>query len=249
MNEVVLEGRVGNTVGADGAKPRYLRPKDSATILVLDRSPSGVRVLMGRRPGKDAFMPAAYVFPGGRVDPGDGRAFAAGELDPVVVERLMDRMRPRPSAARARALALCAIRETAEESGYLLGRSGVSLPANSAPDWQPFVAAGVSPDLSPLRVLGRAITPPGRVRRFDSRFFVVFADAIAVRPEGIAGSGELENIVWPTLDEANALELPRITRAIINDLKQRLVVDPTLAPEGPATFYRPVKGSFVREAM
>ncbi|ODN70018.1 NUDIX hydrolase [Methylobrevis pamukkalensis] len=244
-----MEGRTGNRVGADGQRPGYLRPKDAATILILDRTLSGVRVLMGRRPSRDAFMPAAYVFPGGRVDPTDGRAFAANELDPVERDRLLDRMRPRPSLRKARALALCALRETAEETGYLLGRTGMELPASVHPDWEPFQAARIVPDLSPLRVVARAITPPGRVRRFDSRFFAVFADVIAVRPEGIAGTGELEDVVWPTLDEADGLELPRITRSVIDDLKRRLIDDPALSPGGPATFYRPIGDEFVREPM
>ncbi|SON55601.1 NUDIX domain protein [Hartmannibacter diazotrophicus] len=244
-----MHGRTGNRTGANGEKPGYLRPKDAATILILDKTLSGIRVLMGRRPAKDAFMPAAYVFPGGRVDPTDGRAFAASELDPIVRDRLMDRMRPKPSAARARGLALCALRETAEETGYLIGKSETDLARVVCEDWAPFRDARVAPDLGALRLLARAITPPGRVRRFDSRFFVVWADAIALAPDGVAGTGELENIAWPTLDEADDLELPRITRSVIHDLKNRLVKDPALSPGGPAVFYRPVGETFVHETL
>ncbi len=246
---VALDGRFGNRANADGSRPGYIRPKDAATILILDRSLSGIRVLMGRRAAKDAFMPAAYVFPGGRVDAEDGLAEAAGELDPVIETRLLDRMRPKPSRRRARALALCAIRETAEETGILLGRGGRDHEKPVTGDWQVFREARVVPDLSGLRLLARAITPPGRVRRFDSRFFVTFADAIALAPQATLGSGELEDIVWPTLAEADGLDLPRITRAVIADLVARLDSDPTLAPEGPATFYRPAGDGFVREAI
>ena len=47
-----------------------LRPKDAATLLVLDRRDDGNhRVLMGRRHMRHRFMPGMFVFPGGRGAP------------------------------------------------------------------------------------------------------------------------------------------------------------------------------------
>ena len=47
-----------------------LRPKDAATLLVLDRRDDGNhRVLMGRRHMRHRFMPGMFVFPGGRGGP------------------------------------------------------------------------------------------------------------------------------------------------------------------------------------
>ena len=49
-------------------------PHPAATVLLLreDAGPSRFSVFMVRRSMKSSFMPGAYVFPGGRVDPEDG---------------------------------------------------------------------------------------------------------------------------------------------------------------------------------
>jgi len=51
----------------------YVRPRDAATLILIDRSGERPRVLVGRRHDKVVFMPGKYVFPGGRVDPTDHR--------------------------------------------------------------------------------------------------------------------------------------------------------------------------------
>ena len=95
-------------------------PKDAATLILIDRTRKTPKLLMGRRHEGHKFMPGKYVFPGGRIEAWDRRMVAAGALDPKVEERLMARVQ-RPTASRARALALAAIRETFEETGLLLG--------------------------------------------------------------------------------------------------------------------------------
>ncbi len=147
---------------ADGtAAParKALVPKDAATLLVLDRTLSGVHVLMGKRRDDLAFNPGAYVFPGGRVDDSDGTVSAAVDLPDGLRERLLDRMRPRPSQRRARALVVAALRETAEETGYLVGRSGSGFAKAPPAVFSPFVDNGVGLDLSLVTLVGRAITP------------------------------------------------------------------------------------------
>ena len=52
-------------------RPATMRPRDAASIMLLDRVGGRVRVLMGRRHSAHAFMPDLYVFPGGRRDTGD----------------------------------------------------------------------------------------------------------------------------------------------------------------------------------
>ena len=68
-----------------------------------------------------------------------------------------------------------------------------------------FTEAGVAPDLkAPVHFVARAITPPGRTKRFDTRFFAVDAGAIAVRREGVVGPDtELTELVWLPIDEAS----------------------------------------------
>src|ERR1700742_1731526 len=93
-----------------------LRPKDAATLILVRRDKDGPRILMGQRHGNMAFMANKYVFPGGRVDPVDQRIAVGGNLRPHVEARLTKDI----NAARARALALAAIRETFEEAGVLV---------------------------------------------------------------------------------------------------------------------------------
>jgi 8-oxo-dGTP pyrophosphatase MutT (NUDIX family) len=97
-----------------------VRPRDAATMIIIDRAGTSPKVLVGRRHAGHKFMPGKFVFPGGRVEPLDGRMPSATSLEPQVEARLM-RATSRPSAVKARAFVLAAIRETFEETGILLG--------------------------------------------------------------------------------------------------------------------------------
>src|SRR3977135_3838023 len=97
------------------------RWRDAATLILVDRSEAMPKVLLGRRHAGHKFLPGRFVFPGGRVEPSDGRMPVGAPLDPGVEARLLQRVR-RPSATKARAFALAAIRETFEETGLLIGR-------------------------------------------------------------------------------------------------------------------------------
>ncbi len=191
-----------------------IRPRDAATLLVIRRDGPRPRVLMGRRVRGHAFMPDKWVFPGGRIHPGDFRVRAASELDPATAAALARTC----AAARARALAATAIRETFEETGLIVGRPGTA--ATRSAEWRDFLATGHLPDLAPLRFVARAITPPARTRRFDARFFTVAADHLVSLDPG-PGSGELDEIAWFDWDAAAALDLPSITRAILAEVAAR----------------------------
>jgi 8-oxo-dGTP pyrophosphatase MutT (NUDIX family) len=194
------------------------RPRDAATLIIVRRDGAQPRVLLGRRHGGHAFMPNKFVFPGGRLDAADCRMAVAHDLAPATLARLVSRMRGRSSAARARGLALAAVRETFEEVGLIAGRPGTASGPSSA--WTSFTATGHVPDLSELRLVMRAITPPGRTRRFDSRFFLADAARLANldRPHH-SGSGELLEVHWFSFAEALALDLPIITRDVLGRLK------------------------------
>ena len=52
-------------------KTKTLKPRDAATLIIVDSSSGEPKVLLGRRRMDMVFMPGRYVFPGGRVDPAD----------------------------------------------------------------------------------------------------------------------------------------------------------------------------------
>ena len=154
---------------------------------------------MGKRHPGQRFMPGKFVFPGGRIEPGDRSMTVAGALHPRAEQALMARV-ARPSAGRSRALALAAIRETFEETGLLLGSKDYGGPTGAPESWAAFQERGVFPDLEALHFIGRAITPPKRVKRFDTRFFAADRTAIADEVEGVVGpDSELVELAWVTI--------------------------------------------------
>ncbi|KXF77641.1 hypothetical protein ATN84_09835 [Paramesorhizobium deserti] len=234
------------------AKKLPLRPRDAASLILVDREGKDFRVLMGRRHMGHVFMPGKFVFPGGRADPADGDIPAAAELVGPDEQKLMAGMGARPTRRRARALALCAIRETYEEAGLFLGSpvGNGTKPASSHPDWEAFSARSLAPDLSALRYAARAITPPGNIRRFDTRFFIAFRDAIADHlPEGTGPSGELEELCWLSFADACSLDLPSITLTILRETEAQLRDSPALSPGLPVVQYKMRYGRFVREVI
>src|SRR5262245_26869518 len=90
-----------NEAARDLSSP-VVRPKDAATLILVDRSGSRPKVLLGRRHANHKFMPGKFVFPGGRVEAVDRRMANATHLDPQVEDRLM-RAVVRPNARHARA--------------------------------------------------------------------------------------------------------------------------------------------------
>ncbi len=224
------------------------RPKDAATMMILDRSGARPKVLMGKRHASHKFMPGKYVFPGGRVDAGDRQMVATGAVPQICEDRLGKRCL-RPSAGKARALAMAAIRETFEETGLLFGSAEYGAPENPPPGvWSEFAAKGIFPDLGAVTFVARAITPPRRPKRFDTRFFTVDASAVADKVEGIIGpDSELVDLVSVTFEEARELDLPTITKVIIAEVEERLKNG--VAPHLPVPFYWEKRGSFVRELI
>lgn len=226
------------------------RPRDAATLMILDRDTAGEpRVLMGRRHMRHRFMPGKFVFPGGRIDPADSRIATASDYEPKVRERLMHAMKGPRTEARARAFAVAAMRETYEEAGVFVGRKAEA-PWKAPKDFAAFGERGIHVDLAPVRLIARAITPPRRPRRFDTRFLAVWADQICDRlPEGTGPTGELEDLHWLSLEEAKALELPTITLTIIEELQMRLREDKELDPATEIPFYQWRRDRFTREMV
>jgi 8-oxo-dGTP pyrophosphatase MutT (NUDIX family) len=225
-----------------------LRPRDAATLILLERSAGTTKVLFGRRHANHKFMPGKFVFPGGRVEASDRRMRIATPLTSIVEEKLNARAR-RPSPHLGRALALAAIRETYEETGLALGLAGgATALAAPAGAWSRFAAANVAPALDGVDFLARAITPPGRPRRFDTRFLVADATHIARREEGIISpEAELVELVWMALAEASALDLPSITRVVLDELAAAMKTG--MDPGRPRPFFYLRHGVWRRDEL
>jgi len=213
-----------------------LRPRDAATLILVRRDPPEPRVLMGRRAEGHVFMASKWVFPGGRIDRADFRAPCASELRPEVAAAVGRAAPP----ARARALALAAVRETFEETGLLLAKPAPPRPA--AGPWRDFLARGALPDLEALDYVARAITPPGRSRRFDARFFMADAARLMHLDPEPGAEMELDEIAWISLEETRGLDLPQITRFVLGELTDRL-----RDPGRPPPVVRMVRGRHVIE--
>ena len=225
----------------------YFRPKDAATLILVDRSAATPKVLVGKRHDKVVFMPGKFVFPGGRVDKADNRIPVAAPI-PAALEANLLKGSPKITASRARALTVAAIREACEETGLCLGRKGGDAAKLDGP-WKPFSEAGLLPDPSGLFLIARAITPPGRIRRFDTRFFTADASAIAHRVEGVIhAEAELVELVWVELGSKPLADLHPMTRNVLNELEKRLATGP-LNHDAPVPFFHFYDGKMQKDVL
>jgi 8-oxo-dGTP pyrophosphatase MutT (NUDIX family) len=232
----------------DNSHP-YFRPRDAATLILIDRNGPKPKVLVGRRHDKVVFMPGKFVFPGGRVDKSDNRIPVAAPI-PAALEANLMRGRPKTEPSRARALAIAAIREACEETGLCLGRrddSGRTAKLDGV--WKPFADAGLLPDPSGLFLIARAITPPGRVRRFDTRFFSAEASAINHRiPDVVHADAELVELVWVEIGSEPLAAAHNMTKAVLRELDKRLAAGP-LRHDTPLPFFHYYGGAMRMDTL
>ena len=174
----------------EAPRPRAVRARHAASLLVLRLTGGEPEVLMGMRGHKHRFMPNRLVFPGGAVDRADLTAPCASKLSPHT-ERLL---RKSANAHLAHGIGAAAARELMEETGLSLG---------------------TPPSLDGLEFLARAVTPPSNPIRFNARFLVVNADRVS---GSLGGDGELDNLRFYGLHEAMALDLALPTRRVMERL-------------------------------
>jgi len=205
-------------------------PRDAATVVVVRESTAQPEVLLMQRAERGDHNSGAWVFPGGLVDPGDRKAgaWAAGMTD----ERASALLGVEGGGL---AFFIAAIRECFEESGILFaqdehgavasleGEPGALLAAlrheleNGACDMGQ-VCRRFSLRLVPeqLHYIGHWLTPVGRAKRFDTRFFLALAPA---RQIAIHDASETLDHVWITpaaaLSSGNARRLMTPTRAML----------------------------------
>src|ERR1700744_6274841 len=83
----------------------YYRPKDAATLILVDRSAATPKVLVGKRHDKVVLMPGKFGFPGGGVDKADNRVPVVASI-PKELEENLKKGSPKINAARAKSLAV-----------------------------------------------------------------------------------------------------------------------------------------------
>jgi 8-oxo-dGTP pyrophosphatase MutT (NUDIX family) len=221
-------------------------PKDAATLILVDHSGKAPRVLMGKRHHAHKFMPGKYVFPGGRLDAADRAIKPIDDLREACARRLGQSV-VKWTEGRGRALALASIRETAEETGLLIGKTDENGVTSKAAAWSPFVSKKIRPSLSALTFVARAITPPKRPKRFDTRFFLADRSSIGGEIAGIVTADtELVSLDWLTFDDALQVELPNITKVVLKDIAERLKQGEIARP---APFYYFRNGGFQRKLL
>ncbi len=192
--------------------------RDAATVILMRDATTTPRVLMGQRGAKAAFMPNKFVFPGGAIDADDAQVALQTGLNATCSERLCQQADP----ALAPALIAGAIREIWEETGLLLGEKG-DWPGPAPPDWKTFSETGHRPSAEGFRFVFRAITPPGRPRRFDARFFLVDADRIKSDLDDFSrAEDELSLLQWIPLTQARQFNLPFITEVVLAEVQALL---------------------------
>lgn len=191
--------------------------RNAATVIVLRDRLGDPSILMGQRGAKAAFMPNKFVFPGGAVDPADAEIPLASPVPDLCADRLSQQS----EAGLQNALAAAAIRELWEETGLVLGQPG-TWPGAAPADWQSFANMGFVPAASALQFVFRAVTPPGRPRRFDARFFLVDADAIQGDLDDFThASDELSHLQWVKIRQAREYDLPFITEVVLAEIAAR----------------------------
>jgi 8-oxo-dGTP pyrophosphatase MutT (NUDIX family) len=174
--------------------------RDAATVVLLRDGADGVQAWLLTRVARMAFAAGMTVFPGGRVEESDATL-------PWVA--------PAPAEA---ALVGAAVRETFEETGVLLGVSGLDLGSARADveagrvDFASLLRShGAAIDASGLHSWSRWVTPDGEPRRYDTRFFVAALPAGAV-PAAV--TSEAARAGWLGVDVALA-EHERGERAML----------------------------------
>jgi len=100
------------------------------------------------------------------------------------------------------------------------------------------------PSMDGLRFVFRAITPPGRPRRFDARFFVASAaDVENDLDDFSAACDELSHLHWIALREARGLALPFITSVVLSEVEALLKV-PDAAHKAPFFYHEDGRSHF-----
>ena len=192
--------------------------RNAATVIVVRSKHDNPSVLMGQRGVNAAFMPSKFVFPGGAVDDQDLSIDIKKSINEVCKNRLLKENENGPWNA----LVAAAIRELFEETGQIIGVEQEWLEPPSS--WRGFAKTGYVPDASHMSFVFRAITPPGRPRRFDARFFLIQAEELQTDLDDFSmASDELSHLQWIPLTDTKSFDLPFITQVVLAEIAGNLM--------------------------
>jgi len=193
--------------------------------MVLRPDPAGMAVYMTRRSSRSRFMPDAYVFPGGAVDPADGEP--------------------------PQAYVVAALRELFEEAGILIACDAAGAPADldaerrvslraqckeGAGLAELLAASQLRLDTSALTYYSNWITPASEPIRFDAHFFVARAPA---GQAGLADSSAARNeltIRFPTQKHLERLARFGDVEAFMAHARARTVIPVEPFDDGTESF-------------
>jgi 8-oxo-dGTP pyrophosphatase MutT (NUDIX family) len=186
--------------------------RPASTIVIIRNQNELLEILMLRRSSEVTAASGAHVFPGGSVDAEDSEVIRRGLFlgrDDVSAARRLGLVRG------ALTYYCAALRELFEEAGLLLvldaqghvAALGIDQLArwreellNGSLTWSDLLEReGLRLALGQLEYLAHWVTPVGRPRRFDTRFFV------APAPSGqhaLADAGEIVEHVWTSASAA-----------------------------------------------
>jgi len=172
-------------------------PREAATLILLRPaapSAAGIEVLMLRRHANSAFMPGAYVFPGGVVEESDYAPEVERLCRGLTFAEACAAIPDANPLQKALGFFVAAIREAFEESGILIACDESSCPAALTPQQKIRLAAHRLPvhrnprlfapmladeslkiAAESLLYFAHWITPEASPIRFDARFFVARA--------------------------------------------------------------------------
>ena len=191
--------------------------RNAATVIVVRNKHKNPSVLMGQRGVNAAFMPSKFVFPGGAVDDQDLSIDIKKSINEVCKNRLLKENENGSWSG----LVAAAIRELFEETGQIIGveEEWSEVPSN----WEEFAKTGYVPDASNMSFVFRAITPPGRPRRFDARFFLIQAEELRTNLDDFSmASDELSHLQWIPLKDTKNFDLPFITQVVLAEITGNL---------------------------
>lgn len=195
---------------------KSLEVKNAATIILVRGSNENSKVLMGQRGKGASFMPNKFVFPGGSVDKEDSEIIS----DDAINREMFQNLKMKSESGIESAIVAAGIRELWEETGLILGSFSKKILTTQHKSWEKFFRAGYQPNAKNMDLIFRAITPPGRTRRFDARFFLVNAENIHGDLDDFSNaSGELSHLQWIGLTAAESLDLPIITQIVLKEVQ------------------------------